>query len=91
MRFSASSQETCFHSLEPGSRTRGTLVRVSDFTKSSSAAPFGQSVPRFVGMVRVALDVEDLGLFALLDIAAAVHDDAAGNGTVGTGVTGLGG
>jgi hypothetical protein len=49
IRFSASSQEISFHSLEPASRTRGTLVRVSDLTKSSSAAPFGQSVPRFVG------------------------------------------
>ena len=49
MRSSASSQEISSNLSEPGLRTFGLVSRVSECTKSSSAAPFGQSVPRLVG------------------------------------------
>ncbi|KAG0922712.1 hypothetical protein G6F32_014549 [Rhizopus arrhizus] len=41
-------------------------------------------------MVRVAFDMEDARLGVLGAIAEAVHQDAAGHRTVGTGVAGLG-
>ena len=49
MRSRAWSQETGSNLSEPGLRTFGRVRRVSDFTVCSSAAPFGQSVPRLVG------------------------------------------
>src|SRR5208337_1619045 len=42
-------------------------------------------------MVRVTFDVEDLGLFAFFDVAAAIHDDAARDRAIGAGVSGLSG
>ena len=49
MRSSAKSQETCLNSLLPGARYFGTFSRVGACTISSSAEPFGHSVPRFTG------------------------------------------
>jgi anaerobic selenocysteine-containing dehydrogenase len=49
MRSSACSQEIRSNVFAPGLRSIGYLSRVSALTKSSSAAPFGQSVPRLVG------------------------------------------
>ena len=41
-------------------------------------------------MIRVALDMDDLGLFALGEVAFGIHDDSAGNRTIGAGVARLG-
>ena len=49
MRSTAQSQETRFHSLEPGARYSGNLSRVGLWMKSRRLAPFGQSVPRLTG------------------------------------------
>src|SRR6185369_17181439 len=42
------------------------------------------------GMIGIPLDMVNLRLLALLHIAAAVHDDAAGNRAIGAGVARLG-
>ena len=42
-------------------------------------------------MIRVALDMDDLGGLALLQVALRVHDDAARHRAIRTGVAGLGG
>src|SRR5215510_9012369 len=49
MRSIASSQETRFHSFEPGARTSGYLRRFGLWIMSSTPAPLGHSVPRFTG------------------------------------------
>src|SRR5882724_2129262 len=49
MRAKASSQLMDSHLSLPGARYSGCCNRVFAWTKSSSAAPFGQSVPRFTG------------------------------------------
>ncbi len=49
IRSSAASQEIGSDLSDPGLRTRGWVSRVGEWTKSFSAAPLGQSVPRFFG------------------------------------------
>src|SRR5256885_12803758 len=43
------SQDMRFHSLEPGARYSGYFRRCGLWTKSSSEAPLGHSVPRLTG------------------------------------------
>ena len=91
MRSSASSQETRSNLSEPGLRTIGYFsarLGLDEVEQRRALRAQRAAIGRMVG---VALDMDDLGLLALLQVALRVHDDAAGDRAVGAGVAGFGG
>ena len=69
---------------EPGRRTCGFSRRRSFRMSCSSDAPLGQSVPRLIGMIGIALDVHHLRHDVLRAVADGVNDDAATHRAVRT-------
>ena len=74
----------------PACGASDTSAASGDWTKSSSAAPFGQSVPRLTGWSGSPSIWMIVGLGVLRLVAQRVDDDAAGDRAVGAGVAGLG-
>ena len=91
MRSSAKSQETCLNSLVPGARYFGDLQarrRVHDIEQRRALRAQCAAVHR---MIRIALDVDDVGRGVLGAIAKAVDQNPASDRAIGAGVAGLGG
>src|SRR5881396_3339174 len=75
----ASSQEISSQRSEPGRRTCGLVSRRSLSMSCSSDAPFGQRVPRVIG---IAFNVHHLRGGVLRLVAESVDDDATTHRTI---------